>query len=61
MFLAKCVCLDILTGGVFLSTIVLKPNTDDWEKLLRILNYLNLKKEIMLKLETEDIINLKGV
>ena len=36
MFLAKHVRLDILTGVVFLSRRVLKPNTDNWEKLLRI-------------------------
>ena len=59
MFLAKRMRLDILTGVVFLSTRILKPITDGWEELLRILNYLNLKRDIMLKLEAEDITNLK--
>ena len=55
MFLAKRARPDILIGVVFLSIRVLKPNTDDWVILLRILDYLNLKRNIMLKLEAEDI------
>ena len=59
MYLTKYAQPDILIGVVFLSTRVLKPNADNWEKVIKILNYLNLKKKIMLKLEAEDITNLK--
>ena len=58
MFLAKYAHPDILTRVVYLSTRVKRPSNDDWDKLIRILNDLKCKNEILLKLELKDVNNL---
>ena len=59
MFLAKRGRPDILTGISVLSTRVLKPNEEDWNKLSRLLSYLKSTINIILRLEADDVQELK--
>ena len=59
MFLAKRGKPDVLTGVSALSTRVLTPNEDYWNKLTRLLSYLKSTIKIVLLLEADDIQELK--
>ena len=59
MFLAKRGRPDILTGVSVLSTRVQNPNEEHWNKLKRLLSYLKNTNNIVLKLEADDIQELK--
>ena len=50
LYLAKRVRPDILTAISYLTTRVRNPNVDDWNKLDRVLRYLNKTRELGIKL-----------
>ena len=54
MFLCKRGRPDIHTGITFLSMRTGNPNNGDWEKLVRLLKFLNLTKDDVLTLEASD-------
>ena len=54
LYLAKRVRPDILTAIAFLSTRVRGPTEQDWEKLERLLKYINCTKDMGICLETGD-------
>ena len=45
LFLTKRGRPDIQTGIAFLCTRVQQPNEEDWEKLMRLMKYMNGTKE----------------
>jgi len=47
-----------LTAIAFLSTRVQGPTEQDWEKLERLLNYINSTKDMGLCLETDEVITI---
>ena len=59
MILAKRGRPDILTGVSVLSTIVMAPNENDWNKMIRLLSYLKTTINIVLRSEADDVQELK--
>ena len=49
---------DIMTAVSFLCTRIQQPNVEDWEKLSRVLRYLNSTKELFLTIDIDDITQL---
>jgi len=54
MFLAKRGRQDILPGIAFLATRTKEPTEEDWNKLLKILNYLQKTQDEVTQLEADD-------
>ena len=50
---------DIHTGIAFLCTRVQQPNEEDWDKLMRLMKYMNGTKELVLTLSAEQLNTLK--
>jgi hypothetical protein len=59
LFLCKRARPDIHPTIALLCTRVRDPNTDDWEKLIRLLKYLNNTKDIKLTLGADDLTIIK--
>ena len=59
MFLAKRGRRDVLAGVSVLSTRVLTPNQDNWNKLTRLRSYLKSRINIVLLLEADNVQELK--
>ncbi len=59
LFMAMQVRQDIQSAAAILTTRVKTPDEDDWEKLKRVLKYLNGTKYLKLKLSKEDVRLLK--
>ena len=55
LFLTKRGRTDIHTGIAFQCSQVQDPNEEDWEKLIRLMNYLNGTKDLVLTLSAEYI------
>ncbi len=53
LFLCKRGRPDIQTAVAFLTTRVKQPDTDDWKKLVRLMGYLILTKDLVLTLEAD--------
>ena len=60
LYLALRVRPDILVAVSFLSTWVTKSTQDDWEKLERVLMYLNLTADLGIVLRAEDGLQVRG-
>jgi Reverse transcriptase (RNA-dependent DNA polymerase) len=58
LYLAKRVRPDILTAIAFLSTRVQGPTEQDWEKLERLLKYINSTKDMGICLETDEVFSI---
>jgi len=58
MFLAKRARPDVLTATVFLSSRVLSPTEDDWNKFIRVLKYLHSTQDITLHLSLKDTLSI---
>ena len=54
LFLGKRARPDLQTAISFLSTRVTEPDTDDYKKLIRLMNYLKSTKDITLTLEADN-------
>ena len=59
LFLTKRGRPDIHTEILFLFTQVQDPNEEDWEKLIRLMKYLNGTKDLVLTLSAEQLNILK--
>jgi hypothetical protein len=59
LFLTKRARPDISTCIAYLCTRVKEPDTDDWEKLLRLMKYLNGTREMVLMLSADALNILK--
>ena len=55
IFLAKRGRPDIQTTNAYLSTKVHRPTTNDWNKLLRLLQYLDTTKDLILSLSADNL------
>ena len=55
LFLSKRARPDIQTAEAFLSTKVKKPSEDDWNKLIRMMKYLNGTRKMVLTLSADDL------
>ena len=55
LFISTRARRDIQTAVAFLSTRVKKPDEDDWEKLKRVIKYLNGTKNLKLTLSAVDL------
>ena len=55
LFLSTRARKDIQTAVSFLTTRVKQPNTDDWEKLKRVLQYLLGTKSLKLRIQVQDL------
>ena len=60
LFLSRRCRLDIQTAVAFLCTRVSCPDTDDWKKLRRVLQYLNSTIDLVLTLGADDISKAKS-
>ena len=61
LFLTKRGRPDIHTGIAFLCTRVQQPNEEDWEKLIRLMKYLNGTKELVLTVSAEQLNIMKWI
>ena len=59
LFLSKRARPDILTTIAFLSTRVKEPDEDDWKKMIRLLNYLNGTKNLIMSFSVDNLNILK--
>jgi hypothetical protein len=59
MFLCKRARQDLLPGIVYLATRVKEPNKNDWEKLLRLMNYLQATKSDVTKMSADNTQTIK--
>jgi hypothetical protein len=59
MFLCKRARQDVLPGIVFLATRVLDSRVQDWQKLVKILNYLKVTKNDIARLSADDTQTIK--
>ena len=59
LFVARRGRPDILVSIAFLTTRVSKPDTDDWKKLHRLMQYLNATMDLSLTLSAENFNNIK--
>jgi Reverse transcriptase (RNA-dependent DNA polymerase) len=58
LYLAKRARPDLLTAVSFLTTRVLYSTVQDWNKLARLLQYMNLSKNIIMKLSSNEILQI---
>ena len=59
MFLCKHAWQNLLPGIVFIASRVKEPNKRDWEKVLRIINYLKATKEDIARMSANDTQTIK--
>lgn len=55
LFLSTRARKDIQTAVSFLTTRVKSPDSDDWEKLKRVLQYLQATQTLKLRIQVEDL------
>jgi len=54
LYLSKCTRQDIQTAVAFLCTRVKEPDTDDYKKLTKVMQYIRNTKDITLTIEPDD-------
>ena len=59
LFASTRACRDIQTAVAFLSTRVKSSDEDDWEKLNRVIKYLNGTKNLKLMLSADNLRTVK--